>query len=304
MLEKYNGRNSRFTCPSCKQTNQFTRYIDTITGEYLADHVGICNRANNCGYHYSPKQYFNDNPDAPRREKLPEKRPDNYKKIISKKGEEGSIFSKVPASILDNSITNYNGNHFVTYLNTIFQPEVVQHLLNLYQIGTYYIYGSTYTIFWQIDVGNNVRTGKLISYNPQTGHRNKHKPTNWIHAVHPELKSANTFNLKQCLFGEHILSADSSTPVALVESEKTAVIAIGKLPCYLWLATGSLHEFKQSKLEILLGRRVVAFPDLGAYDRWQQKASTFSFKVDISNYLEIHATDEQRKEGLDIADFL
>ena len=304
VLERYNGRNSRFTCPSCEKPHQFTRYIDNITNEYLTVHVGICNRVNNCGYHYSPKQYFSDNPDAPRRKKLPEKRLDNHQKLISKKGEVGSKFSKVPASILDHSMTNYNGNHFGTYLNTIFQPEAVQHLLNLYQIGTYYIYGSTYTIFWQIDTGNNVRTGKLISYDPQTGRRNKNKPTNWIHSVHPDLKAPNNYILKQCLFGEHLLSIQTAMPVALVESEKTAIIAMGKLPYYLWLATGSLHEFKQSKLEILLGRRVVAFPDLGAYDRWKQKASTFSFKVEVSNYLELHATEEQKKLGLDIVDFL
>ena len=106
------------------------------------------------------------------------------------------------------------------------------------------------------------------------------------------------------MFGEHLLSIQTAMPVALVESEKTAIIAMGKMPYYLWLATGSLNEFKQSKLEILLGRRVVAFPDLGAYYRWQQKASTFSFRVDISNYLEIHATEEQKKQGLDIGDFL
>lgn len=60
-LEKYRSKNSRYTCPSCGKPHQFTRYIDTETGEYLADEVGICNRVNNCGYHYSPKDYFQDN---------------------------------------------------------------------------------------------------------------------------------------------------------------------------------------------------------------------------------------------------
>ena len=29
---------------------------------YLSDSVGKCNRLNKCGYHYTPRQYFADNP--------------------------------------------------------------------------------------------------------------------------------------------------------------------------------------------------------------------------------------------------
>lgn len=93
-------------------------------------------------------------------------------------------------------------------------------------------------------------------------------------------------------------------PVAIVESEKTAIIAQAKMPDFLWIATGSLNEFKPSKLDVLKGRRVVAFPDLGAYDYWLKKAATINFPIEVSNYLEKNATETQRKEGLDIADFL
>jgi len=89
-----------------------------------------------------------------------------------------------------------------------------------------------------------------------------------------------------------------------VESEKTAIIALSKMPEFLWLATGSLNEFKPSKLNMLKGRKVIAFPDLGAYDHWQKKASQLSFEITVSDYLEQNATEEQRKLGLDIADFL
>ncbi len=112
------------------------------------------------------------------------------------------------------------------------------------------------------------------------------------------------FNLKQCLFGEHLLKEDLNAPVAIVESEKTAIIAQAKMPKYLWLATGSLNEFKASKLEVLKNRRVVAFPDLGAYDYWYKKAAYLKLPIQVSDYIEKNATEEQRKEGLDIADFL
>ncbi len=70
-----------------------------------------------------------------------------------------------------------------------------------------------------------------------------------------------------------LLAEDLISPVAIVESEKTAIIALAKMPEYLWLATGSLNEFKPAKLETLKNRRVVAFPDIGAYDIWKQKAA-------------------------------
>jgi transcription elongation factor Elf1 len=60
-LEKYKGTKSRHTCPACNQKNQFTRFVDDA-GNYIADNVGICNRSSKCGYRYTAKQYFADNP--------------------------------------------------------------------------------------------------------------------------------------------------------------------------------------------------------------------------------------------------
>ena len=48
-------------------------------------------------------------------------------------------------------------------------------------------------------------------------------------------------------------------------------------------------------------------PDLGAMELWQQKASILANvcrSVSVSTVLEDMATDEQRSQGLDIADFL
>ncbi len=139
-------------------------------------------------------------------------------------------------------------------------------------------------------------------YNPITGSRQK-KPyvaTNWIHSLHCK----KDFNLKQCFFGEHLLKEDLNAPVAIVESEKIAIIAQASMLEFLWLATGSLNEFKASKLEVLKNRKVVAFPDLGAYDYWHKKAATLGFPIQISDYLEKNSIIEQKNKGLDIADFL
>ena len=62
-LERYRGRGTRYVCPQCHRKGSFTRYIDTHNNnEYINDNVGKCNRLDKCGYHYTPKQYFADNP--------------------------------------------------------------------------------------------------------------------------------------------------------------------------------------------------------------------------------------------------
>ena len=61
-LEKYRGRGTRYSCPQCGRKYCFTRYIDTETNQYINERVGKCNRLDKCGYHYTPKQYFSDNP--------------------------------------------------------------------------------------------------------------------------------------------------------------------------------------------------------------------------------------------------
>ena len=113
---------------------------------------------------------------------------------------------------------------------------------------------------------------------------------------------------KEAIISHSAFSANTcevpDAPVAIVESEKTAVIAQAKLPDYIWLATGSLTEFKPSKLNVLRNRIVVAFPDLGGWEKWKKTAASLDFPIIVSDYLKKHAMEDQRKQGLDIADFL
>ena len=61
-LERYSGRGTRYVCPQCGRKYSFTRYIDTHNNGYINERVGKCNRLDKCGYHYTPRQYFTDNP--------------------------------------------------------------------------------------------------------------------------------------------------------------------------------------------------------------------------------------------------
>jgi rubredoxin len=60
-LEKYNGMKTKHTCPSCGAKRRFTRYVDA-SGNYIADHVGRCDRESNCGYHLNPLEKQSQSP--------------------------------------------------------------------------------------------------------------------------------------------------------------------------------------------------------------------------------------------------
>ena len=52
-------------------------------------------------------------------------------------------------------------------------------------------------------------------------------------------------------------------------------------------------------------RQVIAFPDLGACERWQKKAKDYPLlNITVSDYLEKNATPQQRKMGADLADWV
>jgi len=289
ILQPYTGRNSRYPCPRCKEPHQFSRYIDTETGEFVGDNVGRCNRIDKCGYHYTPKQYFADNGIKPA--------------AISHKPQKQTPprpVSHIDSEAFNNSLKGYDKNNFVKFLYTLFDAEKVNHLINIYKIGTSSRYGGGTTIFWQIDASDNVRTGKLIKYD-ENGHR-IHGKNNWVHSI---LKLDN-FNLKQCFFGEHILKYNTKATVGIVESEKTAIILQAQIPDLIWLASGGAEGINKEKVKALQGRDVILFPDASKdgriYNKWKQKAEQFGF--DCSDYLEQYATDEQKAHGVDIADFL
>lgn len=118
--------------------------------------------------------------------------------------------------------------------------------------------------------------------------------------------------MKQCLFGEHLLSDTSTTmsakPVAIVESEKKALVAAHFIPDFVWLATGGMHGcFNSETMQVLGGREVVLFPDLMATEEWRRRQpmlESFCRRATCSDMLKRIATGAQRETGLDIADFL
>jgi hypothetical protein len=147
-------------------------------------------------------------------------------------------------------------------------------------------------------------------------HRFKEKingqyPITWAHAVRESPCYDPNYNLQQCLFGLHLLSGNNKI-VAIAESEKTAVVASMYIPEYVWLATGGKGNFalidKAAAAGYFDGREVVLFPDLQATADWESKArdlrSKYKLDIYVSDYLEQVATEQDREQGLDLADFL
>ena len=58
-------------------------------------------------------------------------------------------------------------------------------------------------------------------------------------------------------------------------------------------------------MKVLPGRQIIAFPDLGACDRWRKKAKDYSLlDITVSDYLKKNATPQQREIGADLADLV
>jgi len=304
ILEPYKGMNTRYRCPDCQQRDKtFSLYIDTETGEHIHPSVGRCNRESKCGHHYTPKQYFQDNNisfDTPQ-PKAYKPRPIAPPKAVS----------FIPVEVFRASLKGHEANHFVKFLVTLFGVEVASETVSRYFIATSKHWDGA-TVFWQIDTQGKVRTGKIMLYSPATGKRVKslELPVYWVHKAikQPE------FELRQCLFGEHLL-INKTKPCAVFESEKTAVIASVYLPQFICLAVGSLTNLSAEKCSILKGRNVTLFPDLSkpkiagkptAFEIWSSKAKELSHLANftVSDLLERKATEAEREQGFDLADYL
>lgn len=235
-LEKYTGKSSRHKCPKCGDPHSFAYYLDGNTGEVIDKAVGRCNHESGCGYHYTPKQFFIDNPVEKDRFTDPVKQKTFRNPIQESQRETGYI----PFSYVEKSVS-YNSS-FIYFLCGLFdrytlESPTIEKMMQDYALGA--TKGGS-VIYWQIDIKGKVRTGKVMKYDPNTGHRIKDGGgINWIHSIMKRQGLLpEDFNLVQCLFGEHLLRMYPDKVVALVESEKSALIASGVYPEYIWLATG------------------------------------------------------------------
>ena len=301
-LEKYKGRSSRHKCPKCEDKFSLAYYLDGNTSQVINESVGRCNHESSCGYHYTPKQFFIDNPSIKDTLHVPQKQVEVF---ATSSMEIGTI----PFRYVDKS-ASYK-NDFIYFLCGLLdkyslESPTIERLMNDYAIGST---NNGSIIYWQIDINGKVRTGKVIKYNRETGKRIKDSfGINWIHSLMKKQGILpEDYNLQQCLFGEHLLKIYPNKTVALVEAEKSALIGSACFPQYVWLATGGKSQMSIDKLKILKNRAVILFPDVDGYNEWKEKAKELAiagFHVSVSDVLEKNTTDEDRLNKIDIADWL
>lgn len=197
---------------------------------------------------------------------------------------------------------------FLDFLSRLFGREIMLQLRYQYLLGTL---KSGEAIFPLIDQDSRIRSAKTITYRILKDHRSiigldvkrdKSRNMNWIHSM----ERIPGFVFDRCLFGLHLSTEFPLRPIAIVESEKTAIIASVYFPNLTWMATGGKGCLNEKLLTPLINHQIILFPDLNAFSEWSSKAQDLSdrFDIRVSSYLENIANSSQKKDGLDLADFL
>src|SRR5215212_4051796 len=119
-LEKYKGTGTRHTCPNCNARREFARYIDD-NGDYLAETVGKCNRDSKCGFHFTPKMFFAENPSFLKMNKTGFKARQKARRVERPKPAEVApiSFDVIQPVFLEATLGSYEENTFVQFLLTL-----------------------------------------------------------------------------------------------------------------------------------------------------------------------------------------
>ena len=314
ILEPYkSGGSNRYVCPSCGRRKCFTRYIDLETGEYVADECGKCNHEASCGYHCPPRQFYHDHPALrPTALRQPEYIAGKPMLRLSTPAVRPHLptgQSSAQSEFFDMAWAEKAARRTSTFRQWMerlpIAPDTLSRVLDLYYVGGTATsvckggisYGPA-VVFWLIDEEMRVHDAKLMAYQPD-GHRVADW-CDWMRSVcrrthcGPQLDRTD-----KVLFGLHLLPRFPQKPVAIVESEKTALICACRYPDIVWLATGGCANLQADKLQDLANRQLLVFPDSGEYDKWNA-----AMKASGCRNYQVMDFMEQFLPNTDIADII
>lgn len=252
-------------CPQCGKM-RFVPFVLTADPSVKAgEEYGRCDREQSCGYFLYPgcevkaetdKEYTPEPPKEP---------------ILMPSG-----VMVQPSDYTYNSLMN------------AYAPLFGSRWLYLHGImGRYYCGTGSHgeCIYYQFD-GTHVRTAKAILYGTD-GHRLKTEdgglPVWWLHKSPTVAKYTAGKELRQCFFGQHLLSQFPTAKVYVVEAEKTAVLMAAidrhEPKDRLWIACGGSQMLKGAiDLMPLIGRDVTLVPDDGQYWNWRRTAEAYGWR--------------------------
>lgn len=242
-------------CPSCGQ-RRFVPYVlaEDNTTIFGAEY-GRCDREDHCGYW---------------------KMPDGHERVqLSTSVAPAPDWMRIDIKYVQNFETcspfQFVNSLYPYALWLVDEPRATQ-AFTRYRIGHL---GGGDVIFWQIDKNGEVHAGKAMKY--KDGHRVKDGlPARWVHRLFPAIIKGK--DLQQCFFGEHLLR-HYDKPVAVVESEKTALLMSVIEPAFMWLACGGSHGLGDEKCKAIDGLNVTLFPDNGKHIEWSAIASRHGWNV-------------------------
>lgn len=284
-LQPY-SRTSKRTCPKCGKSKCFTLYLDA-EDRPVGNEFGRCDHAG-CGYFRYPSADTSPTTAAPI--VTTQQPPQYYTK---------AEVQKYRAFEMDNTLSQYLANKFldIDRLKSVFRD---------YCIGSV----ENGIIFWQIDETFKIHRGKVMWYK-DNGHRMKLTRTDgseygkvqmmWKYLNHDREREP-----EMCYFGQHLVSIYNDKPLAIVESEKTAIIMSYIYPEFVWLATLSLNNFQTYRMNFLreIRRPITIFPDCDGTDQWEQKTAAIrelmpGIKIAVNPFT--HIFGEGKQDLADIA---
>lgn len=209
----------------------------------------------------------------------------------------------IPDSIVSRYLDLTREDQLRAYLNDILDPLVLEGVWNDYQVG---VAQDGRPVFFYFDRAGRCRNGKIMRFTPD-GHRDRETDGS-ILSVPYLLKRKHIFpedlNFDTILYGEHLLTRYTDKPIALVESEKSALICTAVNPEFVWLATGGVSYNMDRAVALLSGRGVRVFPDADAFDAWS-KVFTRKDGFVVSDFTARLAAERgQAWAKCDLADFI
>lgn len=288
-------------CPQCQRMG-YKPYV-YADGQVIDASCGKCDHEGSCGYHLPPKEFFRLNPQ------------ERGSHVVAVVPQVQMQRISIPLDYVRRSMPT-KGNVLLKYLRSLPMSKGMRE--NFEAMVVAYAVGTTKagdTIWWQIDKQGEVRSGKIMRYNPD-GHRWKDSSGrgfgNWVHSILQKqgvIGGADTHQYVGCLFGEHLLSSYPKAEVHIVESEKSALIcaAFDQSEARLWMAVGGMMCLSRERLLPLIeeGRTIVVYPDHDGFKKWSDKVAAIGEKdIIVSPFVEQNYEEGVDPANADIADIL
>lgn len=299
----FNSNVKKGRCPKCGHIGNFRYYYDYQRQSIIDESCGKCDRVDNCEHHYTPREYFKDHPGYF----------DNEFNNNDNNNDKINEINDISLSLNSDDLVYLEKdellaahielkNPFLIFLSKLGISDIDILRLCRTQMNVITL-SREEIIFCYEDLEGRWTRGKIMKYD-ETGHRIKSAGS--INSVHNLLEITRDLRPELHLYGLHLLNrkGNENKSIAIVESEKSAVLGNYFFPEMIWMATSGLSNLKYERLKPLSGRQIILFPDSGCSDLWRDKID----KENIRRVMDISVNDTFENpefiKGYDIADYI